>query len=56
MIFGTERVIHLFIEIIDSTDEKEKKNGWKKAEMKNIERKNVENKNIENENNTNVDR
>jgi hypothetical protein len=24
MIFGTERVIHLFIEIIHSTDEKEK--------------------------------
>jgi hypothetical protein len=26
MIFGTERVIHLFIEIIHSIDEKEKKN------------------------------
>jgi hypothetical protein len=26
MIFGTERVIHLFIEIIHFTDEKEKKN------------------------------
>jgi hypothetical protein len=26
MVFGTERIIHLFIEIIHSTDEKEKKN------------------------------
>ena len=26
MIFGTERVIHLFIEIIHSIDEKDKKN------------------------------